>query len=173
MTGILFIITVGLVLWRGLVGFRHGFVKELVGFLGIVIWVVQLLLLVITVESFRHNDLISGTVAVVILLVFGLFHKGIKLISIPAKIASHIPVIHLLNKLAGIAVGVLEACSFLWVFFCYTDAFGGEAVQTWIAGQLQGNDWLTWLKNHNYLVDTIRYCMRSISGYIAGLIKGL
>ncbi|MCR4587810.1 MAG: CvpA family protein [Lachnospiraceae bacterium] len=173
MISILMIVTLVLMLWKGYDGFRHGFVKELVGFIGVVILAVQLLLIVITVESVRHQDLISAIVAVAIIVVFALAHKAIRLISIPVRVASSLPLIRVLNKLAGILVGFTEAFSMLWVVFYYIDCFGTEGMKSWMTGQIDGNQYLTWLYGHNYLVEIILYIMKNISGWIAGLINGL
>ncbi len=170
---LLLVVAVVLMVWKGFCGLHSGFVKELVGFISVVIWCVQLLLVVITIESFRHQDMISAVVAIAIILVFGLIHKAVKLISLPAKLATHLPLVHLCNKLAGIAVGILEAFSFLWVFFYYVDGFGTETMKTWLAGQTGSNELLSWLYANNYLVTGILYIMHLVGSGIAGIINGL
>lgn len=67
------------------------------------------------------------------------------------NIITMLPIVKEANKLAGLLVGLFEGIIVLWLICLLLQACGSEAWAQDIFVQIKGNDFLSWIYNHNLL----------------------
>ncbi|MDO4293664.1 MAG: CvpA family protein [Eubacteriales bacterium] len=155
---VLVIILVLFALWRAVGGFKKGMVDEVRLLLSLLIALFVLSLGILLYTSVREKDTRNIILSVIMLLVTGLAARLVDLIFKSLSAIAHLPVIGLLNKLLGAAVGALEAVVALWIIYILIGAFDTGLFGSQIAVWTMENEFLTKL-----------YRMNSFAYWLAGL----
>jgi uncharacterized membrane protein required for colicin V production len=99
------------------------------------------------------------TTAILNLLVFIVSYivilAAVKLLMAVINLISYLPVIHGMNKLAGLAIGLLEGLCVVWLLFLLITVFGSAEFNTTVFMQIQNNALLAFLYEHNVIMNFI------------------
>ena len=100
----------------------------------------------------------SITYVVVFIIILSL----LKIITHALNLLTKLPVIHTLNKLGGLGVGVLEGFIIVWIgfvaltMFCSTD-FGTEVLK-----QIEKSVWLSYLYDNNLILNAVMHVTKAV-----------
>ena len=100
----------------------------------------------------------SITYVVVFIIILSL----LKIITHALNLLTKLPVIHTLNKLGGLVVGVLEGFIIVWIgfvaltMFCSTD-FGTEVLK-----QIEKSVWLSYLYDNNLILNAVLHVTKAV-----------
>lgn len=100
----------------------------------------------------------SITYVVVFIIILSL----LKIITHALNLLTKLPVIHTLNKLGGLGVGVLEGFIIVWIgfvaltMFCSTD-FGTEVLK-----QIEKSVWLSYLYDNNLILNAVLHVTKAV-----------
>lgn len=137
-------------------GFKRGLVE---GIIRIISWIFGILVLVILakgIASFIKGSLFNVSIAIVLLIVIRMIYKLIKLLTDSCKMVKEIPVIHWLDKIAGIIIGLAESVFYIWIVFLIIGYFDFLNLGGWMLQQVQKSTLLTFLYQTNYLIQFMR-----------------
>ena len=104
-------------------------------------------------SSYLAETILQAVAFLVTLLLVGVFVQGI---AFSLGIAAKLPVLHGINKLAGLLLGLAEGVFAVWVLFfvitvCYTTEWGGKLLV-----MIAENDILCWIYRSNLLFVFLR-----------------
>lgn len=152
---ILFIIVIVCAVIKLKYGFEEGFSK---GLYRIVVTFVSAIVIFEIVKgmkgAFEHQtyDIVRAVLSLLIILVI---YKIINLPLTSLKLMSKTPGLHMLDKIVGAMLGVLECVLTVWVVFVVIDYIKYEPVTRWIIEQANGNTIVSLLYNKNYVKELI------------------
>lgn len=114
---VLLIILIVLLIWRGICGLKNGFVDEctrlFMVLMALIVVSVLILLIAAVIEKNGIVTFVSGAVLVITLILYRLldtFFKSIKTIA-------ELPLLNLVNKLLGLAAGLVEVLAIFWIMY--------------------------------------------------------
>ena len=88
-------------------------------------------------------------------LAFIIIYLALKLILFSLDLIARLPVLHGINKTAGLLLGLAESLVFIWVFFlAITIFFTGKTGEN-LMGMVNDSLFLRFLYSHNYLLKII------------------
>lgn len=149
---IVWIIVVLFLLVSAITGFKKGLVESTMRLVTSVLGIVVLVVLAKGVGSFIQGSYINVLMALILLMVIHILHQLGKLILDSCKLVSKLPVIHSLDKIAGIFLGMAEAVLFIWIVFLFIGVTNPFGIQEWLMGQVYESTLLTILYKTNYLI---------------------
>lgn len=79
----------------------------------------------------------------------------IKLLFAAVNLMSHLPIIHGVNKIAGLAIGILEGLVVVWVFFIVISLTNGSEFAYNMYTQINDSAFLTFLYNKNIVMSLL------------------
>lgn len=95
-------------------------------------------------------------VAVLLLIVIRLIHKAIKFLIDTFKLVRAIPIGKLADKLAGTALGAVEAVFVIWLVYLLIGSFDLFGLHQWVLAQTAQSKFLTIIYSSNYLVALLK-----------------
>lgn len=135
-------------------GYKKGLIKELINCISLLVSSVTAVLLSSVLKSYTEKQFMQMITMIIMILVVSIANKLIKMALDGIKVLAELPVINLVNKLAGALFGVAETLLLVWFALCLIGMFDlgivGEYVNTYI-GQ---SELLTYLYEHNLLATT-------------------
>ena len=137
-------------------GFKRGLVEGVIRIISWIFGILVLLVLAKGIASFIKGSLFNVTIAIVLLAVIRMIYKLIKLLTDSCKIVKQIPVIHWVDKIAGIIIGLAESVFYIWIVFLIIGYFDFLNLGGWMLQQIQKSALLTFLYQTNYLVQFMR-----------------
>ena len=137
-------------------GFKRGLVEGVIRIISWIFGILVLLVLAKGIASFIKGSLFNVTIAIVLLAVIRMIYKLIKLLIDSCKIVKQIPVIHWIDKIAGIIIGLAESVFYIWIVFLIIGYFDFLNLGGWMLQQIQKSALLTFLYQTNYLVQFMR-----------------
>lgn len=84
-------------------------------------------------------------------LLFTIVFGGLRVLSVSLNLVARLPIISGINRLAGAALGGVEAVFFVWIAGLLITLFSTTEIGQIFVRQIEGNIWLTWLYDHNIL----------------------
>lgn len=148
---ILLIIVILGFIWRMVIGYRRGMVKELQGFFTFLVSSISIALVCKAVKSYFASETVNLIIAVLLLIILGIVFKLLKLVFFPAEAIVKLPVIHFADKILGIVLGVLEVAVMLWAFFLVLSIFSAGIFGKILEAYIYDSSFLTYLYQHNLL----------------------
>lgn len=79
----------------------------------------------------------------------------IKLLFATVNLMSHLPIIHGINKIAGLVIGILEGLVVVWVFFIVISLMNGSDFAYDMYAQINESTFLTFLYNKNIVMNLL------------------
>ena len=149
---LVWIIAVVFLLISAITGFKRGLVESTMSLVSSILGIIVLVVLAKGVGSFIQGSYINVLMALILLTVLHILHRLGKLILDSCKLVSKLPVIHSLDKIAGIFLGLAEAILFIWLVFLFVGVMNPFGIQEWLMEQVQESTLLTILYRTNYLI---------------------
>lgn len=149
---ILWIIVVVSMVMGAITGFKRGLVESVMRLLTSLLGIVVLIVLAKGVGNFLQGSYVNVLMAFILLIILNVFHKIGKLILDSCKLVSKLPVVHSLDKIAGIVLGLAEVIVFLWVVFIFVGVINPLGIQDWMMEQVKESALLTILYKSNGLI---------------------
>ncbi len=149
---VLVLIFIVLALWRGLHGMKKGLVDEVGMLILLVISLFVLSVGILLYTSVKEKNTENIVLSVIVLVITGIAVKLIKLFVKAFSAIAHLPIISLLNKALGFAVGVLETAVLFWIVYVVIGSFPTGRIGALILEWTYENPYLLKLYELNLLV---------------------
>jgi uncharacterized membrane protein required for colicin V production len=132
-------------------GYKKGMVRSLISLISLLITCVVLFLLGNALSSYFDGRFFNVIITLLLLAAIGLVHHLLNVVFFSAKVISKLPIVHSLDKLLGIVVGILETVLIVWTIYAF-DIFRdlGTLGQV-IVDYTRDSKILTCLYENNYL----------------------
>lgn len=162
----LLLIIVVIAMFCGMInGYKRGMVREIIAFVSLIITCVVVVLFGNGLHSYFEGKIVNVVIAVVLLCLIGIVRHLLGVIFFSAKVISKLPVVHWLDKILGIVVGIAEIVLILWTIYTFVMFMDLGIIGQQILVLTQASPFLTWLYQHNYLA----YLVETISSEISFL----
>lgn len=100
-------------------GYQKGFTKEISGLVALAAAFFVLAMMYMMFSSFQAGEVTNVMYSIIFLVIFSLVYGVVKFFLNSAKALSHLPVVHFLDKILGIAAGVVKTILIVWLFFMF------------------------------------------------------
>lgn len=144
-------------------GYKKGMVKEIISFVSLVILCVVLTLIANGVNSYFDGEYAKLVMVVVLLVVLGLVHHLLGVLFFSAKMIVKLPIVHWLDKVLGIVVGILETVLIIWTIYIFIMLMDLGAIGQQILIYTEESEILLWFYQHNYLAYLLEHFSSEIS----------
>lgn len=149
---ILWMIVVVSIVIGTIAGFKRGFVESTMRLVTSLLGIVVLVVLAKGVGSFLKGSYLNVLMALILLAVLRIFHRVGKLILDSCKLVSKLPMVHSLDKIAGMVLGLAEAVAFIWLAFILIGVMNPFGIQEMVMAQVYESSLLTLLYRTNGLI---------------------
>lgn len=149
---IVWIIVIVSMLIGGAVGFKRGLIEGIMRLVTTLLGIIVLVILAKGIGNFLQGSYINVLMAFILLAVLRIFHRIGKLILDSCKLVSKLPVIHSLDKVAGMILGFVEAIIFIWLVFLFIAVMNPFGIQEWLMEQVNQSVFLSLLYKTNGLI---------------------
>ena len=153
---LLFIIVAASLAVGAVWGWKRGFLEGLIRIISCILGLFVLVSVAKGIGSFLQGSIISVMVAVLLLIVIRLIHKAIKFLIDTFKLVRAIPIGKLADKLAGTALGAVEAVFVIWLVYLLIGSFDLFGLHQWVLAQTAQSKFLTIIYSSNYLVALLK-----------------
>ncbi len=154
------------VVWRMIVGFKRGMVKELISMVGLIFAAIVGFLAVSGLRGYAENNFFEVIVCVVMIAIVAVVHSVLKLLFFSAKVVSSLPVVSTANKLCGIVFGFLEGIIIYWILCYALVSLDMGIAGTYLRQMIKGNEILYTLYQYNILGALVDNLWASITASI-------
>lgn len=144
-------------------GYKKGMVKEIISFVSLIILCVVLTLIANGVNSYFDGEYAKLVMVVVLLVVLGLVHHLLGVLFFSAKMIVKLPIVHWLDKVLGIVVGILETVLIIWTIYTFIMLMDLGAIGQQILIYTEESEILLWFYQHNYLAYLLEHFSSEIS----------
>lgn len=148
---ILLIIVLLLLLFNVVEGYKKGMVREIISFVSLIVMCVVIALIGNGLNSYFEGEFFGVLVVILLLSLLGIAHHLLGVIFFSAKIISKLPIVHWLDKLLGVVVGILETVLILWTIYTFIMMLDMGMIEQLALTYTQESSILTWFYEHNYL----------------------
>lgn len=144
---------VAVIIWivRCVTAVKRGFVKEVFSLICVVLAGIIILLIVFGISTYMEKEIAKVLFTLIMLIVMGLIYKLLSLLFKSLELVSSMPLIRLVDKLAGIVIATAETVALVWVAYCLVIQLGLGAVGNSILKCVQYNSTMAFLYDYNYL----------------------
>ncbi len=149
---ILWIIVVVSMVIGAMTGFKRGLVEGIMRLVTSLLGIVVLVILAKGIGNFLQGSYVNVLMALILLAVMRIFHRVGKLILDSCKLVSKLPVIHSLDKAAGLLLGLTEVVVFIWLVFLFVGVMNPFGLQDWFMAQVNQSVFLSILYKLNGLI---------------------
>ena len=143
-------------------GYKKGMIKAIISFVSLIITCVVVALMGNAFHSYVDGKIANAIIMVLLLCLIGIVRHLLGIIFFSAKVISKLPIVHWLDKLLGIVVGILETVLILWTIYTFTMFMDTGIIGEIILEYTGESQVLTWLYSKNYLA----YLVEQISSQI-------
>ncbi len=137
-------------------GYNKGMVKEIIAFVSLIFLCLFASLIGNGLSSYYQGKILNVIVTVLLFVLLGVAYHIINFVVIPAKIAAKLPVVKSVDKVLGVAVGILETVLILWTIDTFTMMMDLGSIGDYILQCTSENEILTWFYKNNQLAEWIR-----------------
>ncbi len=160
---IVFLVVLLLVIGGGIKGYKRGLVEELNTAVAMILAILAAIMFVVAVKGYMDQETLKTILGIVCLTIAVLVYKIVDFILSTLKIISSIPVIRSINKLAGLAAGILEAVLIIWIVFIVIISFDFGSINSYILANIKENPILIYLFQNNPLAELLAEALPVIS----------
>lgn len=132
-------------------GYQKGMVKSIISLVSLVALCVVAALITVGLQSYNKGEIINVVIAVLLLCLLGIVQHLLNMVFFSAKMISKLPVVHSLDKLLGIVVGILETVFLLWTVYAFIQILDLGIIEKLIVDATAESKILTWFYEHNRL----------------------
>lgn len=148
---LLLIITAVILLYMVVDGYKKGMVRSLISLISLLITCVVLFLLGNALSSYFDGRFFNVIITLLLLAAIGLVHHLLNVVFFSAKVISKLPIVHSLDKLLGIVVGILETVLIVWTIYAFNIFRDLGTLGQVIVDYTRDSKILTCLYENNYL----------------------
>lgn len=148
---LLLIITAVILLCMVKDGYKKGMVRSLISLISLLITCVVLFLLGNALSSYFDGRFFNVIITLLLLAAIGLVHHLLNVVFFSAKVISKLPIVHSLDKLLGIVVGILETVLIVWTIYAFNIFRDLGTLGQVIVDYTRDSKILTCLYENNYL----------------------
>lgn len=148
---IVFLAALILVIGGGLKGYKRGLIEEINTMTAMILAVLAAVMFLVAVKGYMSQETLKAILGIVCLTISVIVYKIVDFILSTLKIISAIPLIRSLNRLAGMAAGVLEALLIIWIICIVIVMFDLGSISSYLLGNIKENEILTYLFQNNPL----------------------
>lgn len=146
------LIIIGVVVFINIIsGYKKGLIKELINCISLLVSSVTAVLLSSVLKSYTEKQFMQMLTMIIMILVVSIANKLIKMALDGIKVLASLPVINLVNKLAGAVFGVAETLLLVWFALCLIGMFDLGIVGEYANMYIGKSELLTYLYEHNLL----------------------
>lgn len=149
---ILWMIVVVSIVIGTITGFKRGFVESTMRLVTSLLGIVVLVVLAKGIGNFLKGSYLNVLMALILLAVLRIFHRVGKLILDSCKLVSKLPMVHSLDKIAGMVLGLAEAVVFIWLAFILLGVMNPFGIREMVMAQVYESSLLTFLYRTNGLI---------------------
>lgn len=148
---ILLLIVLAFMVFKIWDGYNKGMVKEIISFISLIFLCFVVVLIGGWVSIYHDGKILNVIVAVVLMSLLSIVQHLINVAAFPAKLVTKLPVVHSVDKILGVAVGVLETLLILWTVYTFVMMMDLGVIGDFILRCAADNTVLRWLYEHNQL----------------------
>lgn len=137
-------------------GWKRGLLEGMIRIISCILGIVVLVVAAKGVGSFIQGSYISVLIALLLLIVIRLIYKLVKFLTDTFKLVRAIPIGKLADKLAGAALGAVEAVFVIWLAYLLIGSFDLFGLRQWVFDQTAQSRFLTMIYSSNYLVALLK-----------------
>ena len=89
---------------------------------------------------------------VVFVILFVVVYLILQIIMLWLDLIAKLPIISGINKIAGAALGGVQAAVFIWIMFLAITLFSESEIGAMLLSQISSSVWLSWIYEHNIIV---------------------
>ena len=147
-------------------GYKKGMVKSLVSLISLLITCVVLFLVGNALSSYFDGRFFNLILTLLLLAAIGLVHHLLNAVFFSAKMISKLPVVHSLDKLLGVVVGILETVLIVWTIYAFNIFRDLGTLGQVIVDYTRDSKILTCLYENNYLAYLIEQLGQKIPFFV-------
>lgn len=132
-------------------GYKKGMVKSLISLISLLITCVVLFLVGNALSSYFDGRFFNLILTLLLLAAIGLVHHLLNAVFFSAKMISKLPIVHSLDKLLGVVVGILETVLIVWTIYAFNIFRDLGTLGQVIVDYTRDSKILTCLYENNYL----------------------
>ena len=148
---LLLIITAVILLCMVVDGYKKGMVRSLISLISLLITCVVLFLIGNGLSSYFDGKIFNVILTILLLAAIGLVHHLLNIVFFSAKMIVKLPIVHSLDKLLGIGVGILETVLIVWTIYAFNIFRDLGTLGQVIVDYTRDSKILTCLYENNYL----------------------
>lgn len=148
---ILLIIAAVLLLLNVVDSYKKGMVKSIISFVSLIVLCIVVALIGNGLQSYFRGEVLNVIIMILLLCVLGIVHHLLGVLFFSAKMISKLPIVHSLDKILGVVVGVLKTVLIVWTIYTFVIMMDMGMIGVQIVEYTQENGILTWFYEHNYL----------------------
>ena len=152
---LLTIVFVILVIWSMYRGLKSGFAKEVNGLVSLFMALVDLSVTLLLIGSILQKNTKLAVISVIMLTIVSFLYRLLKTVMHSIETVAELPVISLLNTIAGALAGGMKILVVFWIIYiivnnCPTGAFG-----EWVMERTEQSTVLINIYHKNFIADWI------------------
>ncbi len=147
-------------------GYKKGMVKSLISLISLLITCVVLFLVGNALSSYFDGRFFNLILTLLLLAAIGLVHHLLNAVFFSAKMISKLPVVHSLDKLLGVVVGILETVLIVWTIYAFNIFRDLGTLGQVIVDYTRDSKILTCLYENNYLAYLIEQLGQKIPFFV-------
>lgn len=137
-------------------GWKRGLLEGLIRIISCILGIVVLVIVAKGIGSFIQGSIMSVIIALLLLIAIRLIHRLIKFLFDTFKLVRAIPIGKFADKLAGAALGFVEAVFVIWLAYLLIGSFDLFGLHQWVLEQTAQSKFLTMIYSSNYLVALLK-----------------
>ena len=134
---------------------KRGFVKELFEFISAILASVAVLIIAFAVREAFDKDKIKFILAIVLIVLLGVIYKILGLFFTSLKLIAKLPVVNVLDRLAGVVMALFEVIVFIWAIYCLIIIVDGGEFGRWVMTCVRANPIMRFLYEYNYMYSIV------------------
>ena len=134
-------------------GYQKGFTKQISDIVALGAAFFVLALLYMLFSSFQAGETVNVVYSIMFLVIFGLIHGIIKFFLNSAKAISRLPIVNFLDKVLGIAAGVLKSLLIVWLFFIFCTEYNAGELTEYVRTDIAESTILKLIYQFNFFVN--------------------
>lgn len=153
---ILFMIVILILAVGAVWGWKRGLLEGIIRIISCILGILVLVIAAKGIGSFMQGSYVNVLLAFILLLAISIIYKVVKFLIDTFKLVRAIPIGKLADKLAGMALGLVEAVFVIWLVFLIIGSFDIMGLKIWMMAQVDKSRFLTTIYYSNYLVELLR-----------------
>lgn len=148
---LLLIILLILLICNVVEGYKKGMVRSIISLVSLIALCIVAVLIGNGLKSYTDGEMVNVVIMVLLLCLLGIVQHLLNVVFFSAKAISKLPVIHSLDKILGIVVGVLETVLLLWTVYTFIMNLDLGMIENMVMEYTRDSNILTWFYEHNEL----------------------